>query len=181
MTTEGEGQSSTATMTDEAFPLVDESGNVIGSALRSEVHGNPALLHPVVHCLVTDREGRLLLQLRSKAKDIQPGKWDTSVGGHVGLGESIETAVHREIEEEIGLDAASAPIRLLYRYVMRNNVESELVHTYACQSEGPFVRQESEVDDLRFWTRAEIEAAVGTGLFTPNFEDEYERFCRVTR
>jgi isopentenyldiphosphate isomerase len=168
-------------MTDEAFPLVDESGNVIGSALRSEVHGNPALLHPVVHCLVTDREGRLLLQLRSKAKDIQPGKWDTSVGGHVGLGESIETAVHREIGEEIGLDAASAPIRFLYRYVMRNDVESELVHTYACQSEGPFVRQESEVDELRFWTRAEIEAAIGTALFTPNFEDEYERFCRVIR
>jgi isopentenyldiphosphate isomerase len=167
-------------MTDEAFPLVDASGNVIGSALRSEVHGNPALLHPVVHCLVTDREGRLLLQLRSKAKDIQPGKWDTSVGGHVGLGESIEAAIHREIAEEIGFEAASAPIRFLYRYVMRSEVESELVHTYACQSEGPFVRQESEVDELRFWTRAEIEAAIGTGLFTPNFEDEYRRFCGVT-
>ena len=166
-------------MTDEAFPLVDESGHVIGSALRSEVHGNPALLHPVVHCLVTDREGRLLLQLRSKAKDIQPGKWDTSVGGHVGLGESIETAVHREIEEEIGLDAASAPIRFLYRYVMRNDVESELVHTYACQSDGPFVRQDSEVDELRFWTCDEVEAAIGTGVFTPNFEDEYVRFRRL--
>ena len=22
-------------------------------------------------------------------KDIQPGKWDTSVGGHIGLGESV--------------------------------------------------------------------------------------------
>ncbi len=165
-------------MTDETFPLVDESGRVIGSALRSQVHGNPALMHPVVHCLVTDREGRILLQLRSMAKDVQPGKWDTSVGGHVGLGESVETAVRREIAEEIGTDTAAAPLRFLYRYVMRNDVESELVHTYTCQSEGPFVRQESEVDELRFWTHSEIEAALGTGLLTPNFEDEYVRFRR---
>lgn len=162
-------------MSDEKFPLVDEQGQVIGSAMRSAVHGNPELLHPVVHCLVTDRQGRLLLQLRSRDKDIQPGKWDTSVGGHVGYGETIEAAVHRELLEEIGLDARLTPLQFLYRYLMRNEIESELVHTYRCHSDGPFERQESEIDELRFWSLSEIDEALGSGVFTPNFEDEYRR------
>lgn len=166
-------------MSDEKFPLVDEQGQVIGSAMRSAVHGNPEFLHPVVHCLVTDPQGRLLLQLRSRDKDIQPGKWDTSVGGHVGYGETIEAAVHRELLEEIGLDARLTPLQFLYRYVMRNEIESELVHTYRCQSDGPFARQESEIDELRFWSLNEIDEALGSGVFTPNFEDEYRRFLSL--
>ncbi|MCU0690272.1 MAG: NUDIX domain-containing protein [Polyangiaceae bacterium] len=161
-------------MHDERFPLVDEEGRVIGSALRSQVHGNPALLHPVVHCLVTDPCGRVLLQLRSLDKDIQPGKWDTSVGGHVGWGEEVEDALRRELREEVGLEHVTP--RFLYRYVMRSNIERELVYTYACVSAGPFTAQASEIDALRFWHPAEVEAALGCGVLTPNFEDEWKRF-----
>ena len=168
-------------MSDETFPLVDEDGRVIGSAKRTDAHGDPSLLHPVVHCLVVDSRDRLLLQLRSKNKDIQPGKWDTSVGGHVALGESVEAAVERELSEEIGVDARSHPLEFLYRYLMRNDIESELVHTYRCRCGGPFVRPEGEIEELRFWNPAEIDAAIGTGLLTPNFEDEYRRFRARSR
>jgi isopentenyldiphosphate isomerase len=164
---------------DERFPLVNEQGDRIGSALRSEVHGNPALMHPVVHCIVVNARGELLLQLRSMDKDVQPGRWDTSVGGHVGEGESIEHAVARELREEIGLDADTVPLRFLYRYVMRSEIETELVHTYLCVSEGPFERQPSEIDELRFWSREQVRAALGTGVFTPNFEDELRRLEAV--
>lgn len=166
---------------DERFPLVNEQGEVIGSAMRSEVHGNPRLMHPVVHCLVLNGRGDLLLQLRSMDKDVQPGRWDTSVGGHVGFGESIEEAVARELREEVGLEAAAVPLRFLYRYVNRSPIETELVHTYQCVSEGPFQRQETEIDELRFWTRRQITAALGTGVFTPNFEDEFRRFEAAIR
>ncbi len=163
-------------MADELFPLVDETGRVIGSALRSEVHGNPSLLHPVVHCIVTNARGQLLLQLRSRDKDIQPGKWDTSVGGHVAFGEPVYDALLRELDEEIGLRPRRSQLRELYRYVWRSPVESELVHTYACVAEGPFRRQQSEVEELRFWSVDEIESALGSGVFTPNFELEFLKY-----
>ena len=71
---------------EEIFPIVDESGIVIGSASRKDCHSGTFLLHPVVHLHVFDKRGRLFLQHRSLLKDIQPGKWDTSVGGHIDYG-----------------------------------------------------------------------------------------------
>jgi isopentenyldiphosphate isomerase len=163
-------------MPEELLPLVDEEGRVVGTAPRSEVHGNPRLMHPVVHCVVTDRSGQLLLQLRSRHKDVQPGKWDTSVGGHVDPGETIEEALRRELREELGLVPEPGGPEFLYRYVMRSEIETELVHTFRLTSEGPFRPDPNEIDEIRFWTHAEIEARLGSGVFTPNFEDEYARF-----
>ena len=81
---------------EELLPIVEEDGHIIGAATRGECHGGSKLLHPVVHLHVFDREGRLYLQRRPMWKDIQPGKWDTAVGGHVDLGEDVETALKRE-------------------------------------------------------------------------------------
>ncbi len=162
-------------MTDEWLPLVDKEGQTIGRARRSEVHGNPSLMHPVVHCLVFNRAGSLLLQLRSMSKDVQPGRWDTSVGGHVGLDESLEAALLREVKEELSILVQAEQFSFLYRYIMRSAIETELVHTYAVTHEGPFVPEAGDIDELRFWSWCEIEAALGTSVFTPNFEDEYAR------
>jgi isopentenyldiphosphate isomerase len=160
---------------DEEFPLVNDRGEVIGRALRSQVHKNPALMHPVVHCLVVNSRGDFLLQLRSRHKDVQPGRWDTSVGGHVAFGEAIESALAREMREELGLDAAVLAPRLIHRYVMRSEIETELVYTYLCETEGPFVPEPDEIDEVRFWSAEQIAGALGTGTLTPNFEDEFQR------
>ena len=55
------------------FPIVDEHGNVIGSATRRDCHGGSMLLHPVVHLHVMRKGGFLYLQKRAMDKDIQPG------------------------------------------------------------------------------------------------------------
>lgn len=161
---------------EEILPIVSEAGDVIGAAPRSVVHGNPDLLHPVVHCLVTNGSGALLLQLRGRHKDVQPSRWDTSVGGHVGFGESIDAAVIREVAEEIGISPASDQLEFLYRYVMHSAIESELVHTFRMLHEGPFRHEPVEIEELRFWTPQEIRAALGSGTLTPNFEDEFRRY-----
>ena len=59
---------------EEIFPIVDETGTVVGRATRGECHSGSKLLHPVVHLHVFDRQGRLYLQRRPDWKDIQPGK-----------------------------------------------------------------------------------------------------------
>lgn len=161
---------------DELVPLVDEEGRIVGRAARAEVHGNPSLMHPVVHCLVVNQKGQLLLQLRSQRKDVQPGRWDTSVGGHMAADESVDAAVVREIGEELGVRVARSEPRFLYRYVMRSEIETELVYSFLLHHDGPFRPEPGEADELRFWTTAEIVAAIGSRCFTPNFEDEFARF-----
>ena len=52
----------------ELFPIVDEKGDVIGSASRKECHSGTKKLHPVVHLHVFDSEGRLFLQKRSEKR-----------------------------------------------------------------------------------------------------------------
>jgi len=161
---------------EEWLPLVDANGVPQGKARRCDVHGNPALLHPVVHCLVRNAKGAILLQLRSASKDVQPGRWDTSVGGHVAVGEAVESAVVREISEEIGIDISLSQLRFLYRYLMRSSIESELVYTFSILHEGPFRAEPGEIDELRFWFASEIQSVLGTGKLTPNFEDEFARY-----
>jgi len=155
----------------EYFDIVDENGEVIGTAPRSECHGNPALVHRAAHVLVFDSEGRLLLQLRSMDKDIQPGKWDTSVGGHLGVGEEYDEAARREMAEELGI--VDAGLEYLYDYELRNEVESENIRSYRTVYGGEIRYQESEIDEVRHWDIEEVEANLGTGVFTPNFEQEF--------
>lgn len=157
----------------EYFDLVDPEGNRIGKALRSECHGNPELLHQAIHVFVVNRAGELFLQKRSLNKDVQPGKWDTSVGGHVDAGEDAEDAARRELGEELG--ASGAQPKFLYSYLWRSPVESELIRSYRLVHEGPFRLQADELDDGRFWPLSEIENSLGSGIFTPNFEFEWPK------
>lgn len=158
----------------EWFDLVDEAGRPTGHrALRSECHGNPDLLHQAVHVFVVNRSGELFLQKRSMRKDIQPGKWDTSVGGHVDAGENAADAVKRELREELGVVAGEP--EFLYQYLWRSPVESELIRSFRLRFDGPFFLQASELDDGRFWSVAEIGQALGRGIFTPNFEFEWPK------
>ena len=154
----------------ELFPIVDEQGNVIGSASRGECHGGGKLLHPVVHLHVYDNEGRLYLQKRPVWKDIQPGRWDTAVGGHVDFGENPEDALRREAREEIGL-VGFIP-QWVARYVFESDREKEFVHVWRTSVEG-VLSPSDELDGGRFWPEDEILDSLGKGIFTPNFENEY--------
>lgn len=161
---------------EELFPLVDEQANVIGRATRRECHSGSMLLHPVVHLHVFNKSSELYLQKRSMNKDIQPGRWDTSVGGHVDYGEEIEVALRREAREELGLHDIGLP-RLLFRYVFQSRVERELVNTFMVEvnDDVHITFDPVEIDAGRFWKISEIEASLGQGIFTPNFEQEYAR------
>lgn len=156
----------------EMFPVVDEQGNITGAATRGECHNGSKLLHPVVHLHVFNPQGELYLQKRPEWKDIQPGKWDTAVGGHVDLGESVEMALRREVREELGITEFTP--EALTHYVFESARERELVFVHKTVYNGE-VRPSDELDGGRFWSIAEIKANMEKGIFTPNFEEEFKK------
>jgi isopentenyldiphosphate isomerase len=161
-------------MPEEMLEIINDEGATIGLRPRSEIHGNPSLLHKVIHVLVFNDKGELLLQKRSLNKDVAPGKWDTSVGGHVSPGEDLLTAALREMEEELGVIPDNN--KYLYSYRYENAYESEIVHTYRCIHNGPFPFNKEEIDAVAFWSTDEIRKTVGTRLLSDNFEVEFRNY-----
>lgn len=158
--------------TQELLPLVDPAGNVIGKATRTECHNGSMLLHPVVHLHVFNNKGELYLQKRPMWKDIQPGKWDTAVGGHVDFGEDIPTALLRETREELGINAEGCELMQMYEF--HSDREHELIYAYKIVYDKEITPSE-ETDGGRFWSLQEIQDAIGQGILTPNFEMEFSK------
>ncbi|MDB5204431.1 MAG: nudix hydrolase 3 [Candidatus Taylorbacteria bacterium] len=87
----------------EYIDVLDENGNNTGEVRsRDEVH-EKGLWHRSVHVWFVNENNEVLLQLRSKSKEINPGSWDISAAGHAVAGDESIEAAEREIFEEIGV------------------------------------------------------------------------------
>ena len=132
----------------ELFDVVDEENRVISQASRHEVH-TQKLKHRAVHILVFNAKGDIFLQKRSRWKDANPGRWDSSAAGHVSAGCGYDETAVRELQEELGV---SAPLELIGTHPSTRETGWEFVQVYRAEYNGPFT-----------WPRAEIES----GLFFP--------------
>ena len=132
----------------EIFDVVDDANRVIGQETRSKVH-TQKLKHRAVHILVFNAKGDLFLQKRSRYKDANPGRWDSSAAGHVESGADYPETAARELQEELGV---SAPLELIGTHPASRETGWEFVQVFKTEHPGPFT-----------WPRAEIES----GLFFP--------------
>lgn len=153
---------------------INDRGQEIGSQLRSECHGNPLHLHRVIHIFVFDSAGRILSQKRAMTKDIQPGQWDISVGGHVDPGETPEEAARRECREELGIELEG--LEHIYDYTWITDIESERVSTFRATFTGDIAVSNAEVDEVRFLDKSDLKELQAEETLTPNFEYELKRY-----
>lgn len=118
-----------------------------------------AALHIWVGSLV-DEVPHVLLQRRSQTKDTWPGRIDVAVGGHIGAGEDVATAM-REAREEIGLELVFDEVTPLgRRFVQAPPSDNEIQNVYAVRADLPlqaFTPHPLEVDAL---LRLPIEDAI---------------------
>ncbi|MGA1874970.1 MAG: NUDIX hydrolase [bacterium] len=164
---------------EDCLEVVNPLGEVIGLAPRSKCHGDPSLIHRVSHILVFNSQGLILLQKRAMNKDIQPGKWDTSVGGHLDIGEGFEEAAYREMREELGI--IQVPISYLYQYIWKTDIETEMVRTYHCIFDGTVSHNRAEIEQIRFWTIGDVLDRANDHFLTPNLKTEIHRYLYWTK
>ena len=165
-------------MHEELFDVYDEHGNHVGTAPRRVCHGDPRLIHRTAHVVVVHpASGAILLQKRVMSKDIQPGKWDTAVGGHLDPGESYEEGARREMREELGI---AGELEFLFDSAIRNEIESEDTRVFGLKSAGPFAFDPAEIDAVRFWSREELEGPEARRRFTPNLIAELEKLKHLS-
>ncbi len=104
-------------------------------------------------------------------KDLFPGYWDTSVGGHLSPAESVEDALKRETLEELGLTVFE--YSFLRKYIWESHRERELVYSFTGNTTEIPVPNKDEIEEGRYWTPDEIRGKLGKDVFTPNFEFEF--------
>lgn len=133
----------------EVFDVVNEKDEVVGNALRSEVHQDKSLIHRSVAVLVFQND-RLYLQRRSKTKDTYAGYWTCSCSGHVDTGETYKDAAKRELSEELGLQI-DAPLLFLKKKIIRYPAETEYISFFRYNTSAKIVVNATEISEGKFF------------------------------
>ena len=170
---------------DELVDILDENGNYTGQTeLKSKAH-LLGLFHPTIHVWCYSKSGKVLLQQRGRNKDTYPLKWDVSVAGHIGAGESPRLGAIREMKEEIGFSTEQndlEKISVFKKEVKHSSslFDREFCHVFLCELDAGITlkKQDSEVEALKWITLEEFKQWISSkhqGLI-PNSE---ERFYKV--
>jgi isopentenyl-diphosphate Delta-isomerase len=97
----------------ELLLLVNSRDEPIGTLPKSACHDGPGVLHRAFSLFVFNPAGALLLQQRDASKRLWPGYWSNSCCSHPRAHESMEDAVARRAEEELGI---RVDFRFLYKF-----------------------------------------------------------------
>lgn len=121
----------------ELIDVLDETGAPTGQRKsKAEIHRDGDW-HRAAHVWIVTRDGRVLLQKRSRAKENWPGLWDVSVAGHVSAGETAVEAAIREAREEIGIELNELrPIGTVREQCVLNDgtyLDNEIHEIFVCR------------------------------------------------
>ncbi len=152
---------------EELLETFDLNGNFLGLISRKDCHKNPGIAHRAVHLLVFKNEKELFLQKRSEKKDLYPLCWDTSVGGHLNVGESYIDAAIRECIEELGFKPLT--VKFLYKYTAFFEEETELVETFATFYNKEFNINKEEVAEVKVFSLDYLFNLNDHSFFSPYF------------
>jgi isopentenyl-diphosphate Delta-isomerase len=156
------------------IPLVDDYDTIIGHKEKLAVHLE-GLLHRAFSILVYNSAGELLIHQRAFEKYHSPGLWTNTCCGHPNEGESMEAAVHRRLQEEMGFDT-----ELTYSFTFRYQaefdnglIENEIDHVYVGTFDGHFIVNPEEVAAFKWENINEIKenAKANTEAFTYWFKE----------
>jgi len=166
----------------EELILVDELDREIGCKLKSECHAGNGILHRAFSIFVFNSNDELLLQKRSAEKPLWPNYWSNTCCSHPRRGESMDLAVTRRLQQELGFEC---PLEFLYKFKYHAQygavgAEHEYCWVYVGRYDGPVDVNVSEIADWRFIDIAGLneELAREPNSFTPWFKMEWAHLQR---
>lgn len=166
----------------ELLDICDIEGIPTGETVEREVAHTEGINHRTAHVWVVRKEQgvwQVLLQKRALNKDSFPGRFDTSSAGHIQAGdEPLESAL-RELEEELGISAATDELEYIGKFHveydkefngrMFRDRETAFVYIYSNPVDiEKLVLQEEEIMDVKWFEIDELDLAI---------RNRDERFC----
>lgn len=135
----------------EYIITVDEQDNEVGSIEKLEAH-KLGVLHRAFSILVFNQKGQVLLQRRNIEKYHSPGLWSNTCCSHQRVGETLEEAVNRRLDEELGFTCdLKEMFHFIYKVEFDNNLmEHELDHVFFGHYDGDIIPNKEEVDEIKW-------------------------------
>jgi isopentenyl-diphosphate delta-isomerase len=170
----------------DSLILVDEADREVGHMSKLQCHEGRGVLHRAFSLLIFNDAGELLLQQRAATKRLWPLYWSNSCCSHPRRSETMETAVQRRLQEELGLRCA---LNFLFKFQYQAQfdaagAEHEICSVFIGRSTDPLRVNRNEILATR-WISPEALQAELTGSaaarFTPWFVMEWSRIWRDHR
>lgn len=170
----------------EALILVDEADREVGHLSKAKCHDGQGVLHRAFSLLIFNDAGELLLQQRAPSKRLWPLYWSNSCCSHPRRAETMETATHRRLYEELGLHC---PLHFLFKFQYQAQFEAagseqELCSVFIGRSQDALRIDPNEIQAVR-WIHPEVLQAELSGReaerYTPWFKLEWARIWRDHR
>ena len=163
----------------EALILVDSSDAEVGFLDKAAAHDGDGVLHRAFSLFIFNPEGKLLLQQRAPGKRLWPEFWSNSCCSHPRRGEEMNEAVHRRLEQELGMKAS---LEYAYKFEYKApfgdlGTEHELCWVYTGHTDAEPVINTTEIMDWRWIEPSELTDAIARepASFTPWLKMEWER------
>ncbi len=170
----------------DALILVDAADHRVGSLSKARCHEGRGILHRAFSLLVFNGDGELLIQQRAASKRLWPLYWSNSCCSHPRSGETLATATHRRLHEELGL---RCDLQFLFKFEYQaqfdaTGAEHELCSVFIGRCTDPIRVNNDEVCAWRWISPERLQkelATHGGQKFTPWFMMEWDRIWREHR
>jgi len=163
----------------EDLILVNQDDAEIGTLSKARCHDGAGVLHRAFSLFIFNLQGKLLLQQRSAGKRLWPLFWSNSCCSHPRQGETMEEAMGRRLDEELGI---TTTLEFVYKFSYQARYgdfgsENELCSVYLGRCDQPIQVNQREISDFRFINVDDLQAELTQSgdNFTPWFRLEWER------
>lgn len=157
------------------IPIVNEQDEIIGYKDRKD--RNTVDITRITALWLWNEKGEALLAQRAFSKSINPGLWGPAVAGTVEEGETYQSNVIKEAEEEIGLKNIKPIIGPKLRRVNKNQYFVQWF-SIVVDHNFNFIKRDEEVERIKWFSRDELKRLLieKPEIFLPNFSFYIEYF-----
>ncbi len=158
------------------IPIVDEEDNILYYKDDKDRDAHKEVTR-ISGLWVSAPNGDVLLAQRGLNKKSGPGLWGPAAAGSVEEGETYESNIIKEAEEEIGLKDLKPTLGPKLRRSTSHEYFAQWFSVVVDRNY-PFIKQDNEVESIKWFTRDELVKLLNEKpeMFIKNFKERSEYF-----
>jgi isopentenyl-diphosphate Delta-isomerase len=134
--------------------IVNKNDEIIGSKERGTL--NQSDIYRVSALWIQNSRGEILLAQRSFNKKNNPGQWGPAVAGTIDEGESYESNIVKEAEEEIGLENQKFQKSFHHFHDGEHRHFTQWFFALVDKETEDFTIQKEEVEKIKWFSKEEL-------------------------